>query len=300
MSLLDIHVQPPSSDSLEESSPLEILEAGTGHGALTLHLARAINAANTRAPSKAEEAEYSKWRKNRQAIIHTLDVSSAHSKHAEKIVEGFRDGMYAGAVDFHVGDLGTFIDSECQRRGVNGRIFHHILLDLPGVDEYIVQAAQALKDDGTLVVFAPSITQIARCVEVIKKMKLRLSYDQVVELGPGNGAGKLWDVRLTKARKKKTTTTLAPDTSTDQESAHEAETNPAPEASPPGIFESIGQLFSGKKADPPSAPVAKDTEEDIYYTVCRPAVGHRVVGGGFVGVWRAKKDRESSDDEDEE
>lgn len=48
VSLLDIHVSP--QESQPEDPPLEILEAGTGHGALTLHLARAIHAANPSPP----------------------------------------------------------------------------------------------------------------------------------------------------------------------------------------------------------------------------------------------------------
>ena len=211
-------------------------------------------------------------------------------------MEGFRNGIYAGSVDFHVGDLGQFIDSESDRRGVDGQFFHHILLDLPGVHEYIVKAAQALRADGTLIVFCPSITQIAQCVEVIRKLKLRLSYDQVVELGAGYGAGKQWDVRLVAAKKK---TTPALNTRRGQESVPVAKevSQSAAEVSSSGIFGFLRRLFSGKTAE--AAPPAKITEEEVYYTVCRPSVGHKVVGGGFVGVWRAKRDWEKSDEEDE-
>lgn len=47
VSLLDLH---PQSPDCCDSESLEIFEAGTGHGALTLHLARAIHGANTTAP----------------------------------------------------------------------------------------------------------------------------------------------------------------------------------------------------------------------------------------------------------
>jgi len=294
--LLDIHVEPPSSSENEVTPPLEILEAGTGHGALTLHLARAINAANPPPPSTSNTQAYEEWRKKRQAIIHTLDVVPDHSNHAKKVVEGFRNGMYAGAVDFHVGDLGQFIDSECQRRQVSGRMFHHILLDLPGVHEYIVKAAQALRADGTLIVFCPSITQIAQCVEVIRKLKLRLSYDQVVELGAGYGAGKQWDVRLVPARKN---TTPALKSRKGQESVAAAKKvrQTTTDPSHAGISGFLRRLFGAKTSEPSVS--AEPAEEEVYYTVCRPSVGHKVVGGGFVGVWRAKRDWEKSDDEDE-
>lgn len=51
VSLLDIHVS-SRDPTVERSTVLEILEAGTGHGGLTLHLARAIHAANLALPGK--------------------------------------------------------------------------------------------------------------------------------------------------------------------------------------------------------------------------------------------------------
>jgi tRNA (adenine57-N1/adenine58-N1)-methyltransferase len=288
------------------------LEAGTGHGALTLHLARAIHAANTAPPpapriiappslkgkSQANSPEppaedpnalaYDEWRRTRSAVISTLDISKDHSFHARKVVRGFRKGLYAGHVDFHVGDLGDFIDSECKRRGVNSHLFNHILLDLPGTHEYIVRAAQALRPDGCLIVFSPSVTQIASCVEVIRRLKLPLSYEQVVELGAGYGGGKQWDVRLTKARKPKVP---VPETI-----AAKRVSAPAPS----GFLGMLRNLFRGDPSAAEAVPVTTSgAAKDNYHTVCRPLVGHKVIGGGFVGVWRRKKDWEKFDEEDE-
>ncbi|KFX96568.1 hypothetical protein V490_03275, partial [Pseudogymnoascus sp. VKM F-3557] len=50
VSLLDLNPTVPDPSSSSPSPPLEIFEAGTGHGALTLHLARAIHAANPAPP----------------------------------------------------------------------------------------------------------------------------------------------------------------------------------------------------------------------------------------------------------
>lgn len=160
-------------------------------------------------------------------------------------------------------------------------MFHHILLDLPGTHHYIMKAAQALKPDGVLVVFSPSVTQIAQCVEVIRKNKLPLSYDQVIELGAGYGGGKQWDVRLVAPRPPKSSKKVA------------SEKPPKPQS---GFFGFLGRIFG--RSEP--APAAKAIEEEPAFTVCRPLVGHRVVGGGFVGVWRRKKNWESFDEEDEE
>lgn len=282
VSLLDIHVDAPRPDAEQNDTLLEILEAGTGHGALTLHLARAIHAANPPRPKATEsQDDDGAWRKTRQAVVHTLDISRDHSFHARKVVNGFRNGLYAGNVDFHIGSLDHFINAECERRGVNGMMFHHILLDLPGTHHYIMKAAQALKPDGVLIVFSPSVTQIAQCVEVIRKNKLPLSYDQVVELGAGYGGGKQWDVRLVTPRKSRPQTVIE-------------EQRPK---SASGFFGFLNRIFGRSQADQAAKPEFIDEPD---YTVCRPLVRHRVVGGGFVGVWRRKKDWEKFDEEDED
>ena len=315
VSLLDIHVDPArQGDGPEQGLSLEILEAGTGHGSLTLHLARAVHAANTPPPVLPQSVptpvsdvegqsqdqpvdpttpEYDAWRKSRRAVVHTLDISREHSLAARRVVRGFRQGIYAGNVDFNVGSIDRFIDSECQRRGVSGKVFHHILLDLPGVHEYVTKAAQGLKPDGTLIVFCPSVTQIAQCVEVIRKQKLPLSYQEVIELGAGYGGGKQWDVRLSRARKPRTVneSKLA--------AAVVAKSDEAVVSS--GFFGFLRGLFGWATPKSPAVTqdVQKAAEDETWYTVCRPSVGHRVVGGGFVGVWRRKKDWEKFDEEDE-
>jgi hypothetical protein len=134
------------------------LEAGTGHGSLTLHLARAIHAANSARPpipspsiptkalrpencleadgsttlsseevKEAEEvaekefqkaevafaeskAVWDSWKAKRHGIVHTLDISAPYSRAAQKIVRGFKNGIYYGNVDFHVGQLKDFFE----------------------------------------------------------------------------------------------------------------------------------------------------------------------------------------------
>jgi tRNA A58 N-methylase Trm61 len=151
VSLLDIHVDTYSPTST--SPPLEILEAGTGHGALTLHLSRAIHAANPPRLEKStqlqsedglEDAVYlgesvadldhgnvESQKKSRRAIVHTLDISKKHSKHASKIVEGFRHGLYAANVDFHVGDVSDWIASQKSSRNTEDPFLSYVFLDLP-------------------------------------------------------------------------------------------------------------------------------------------------------------------------
>lgn len=140
MSLLDLHVEPQAS---HDGPPyLEILEAGTGAGGLTLHLARATHAANMKslrslakhdrhrnfgqklpavlknmarhiaarffmekagASTSSQHSPYNHHDDERRAIIHSVDVSSKHSKAAKEMIQGFRQGMYLGDIEFHVG-----------------------------------------------------------------------------------------------------------------------------------------------------------------------------------------------------
>ncbi|KNG47372.1 S-adenosyl-L-methionine-dependent methyltransferase [Stemphylium lycopersici] len=286
VSLLDIHVDRPST-GLNTEPPFEILEAGTGHGALTLHLSRAIHAGNPPIPSapsytgsqdEPEDAVYlgesvsdlqdsylESWKQNRRAIVHTLDISSKHSQHAKKIVQGFRHGIYAGNVDFHVGDVSDWIAKQQASRRTQQPFLNHVFLDLPNATAHLANVAPALHVNGLLAVFNPSITQIAECVEAIREQKMPYILDQVIELGAGTI--REWDVRAVKPR-----ATLK---KADAEQPSESSTSESP--------------------DSESEQAARDSEleqdldreeEDKWAMVCRPKAGQQVVGGGFLGLWR--------------
>ena len=236
---------------------------------MTLHLARAIHAANP--PShdshthliapldqggEAEDREsadfvkdISTWKSSQRAILHTLDISPSHSAHAEKIVHGFRKGLYAGNVDFHVGDVSEFIENQLRSRATSNPFLSHVLLDLPGPEHHLEKVAQALHDDGTISVFNPSITQIIECVRLVKSLRLPLTLEQVVQLDTNTSAGKQWDVRLVKIR--------ALSRSTERETS-----------------EAVDEKHTTVD------------EDERWEMVCRPKVGDRLVGGGFLGVWR--------------
>lgn len=315
VSLLDIHTNPPAPD--ESQPPLEILESGTGHGSLTLHLARAIHAANTTPPPRpprsqikfpgerairpGEEAEKSDkeaianadpaqqewdaWRTQRNAVIHTVDVSAKYSALAEKNVRGFRRGIYAGDVDFYVGRVEDWIAEQYKKRAKTGALasltgssgstepfLTHAILDMPSAHARIPHVAPIMRRDGMLVVFMPSITQIGDCVQLIRRLRLPFVQERVVELGIGMTSGRQWDVRL--ATKK---------SGADPSSwgASEAET-PAAES----------DEATSADTDPadgvPATEEAPKEEESVM--VCRPKVGLRTMGGGFVGIWRRIED----------
>lgn len=264
-----------------------------------MHLSRAIHAGNpplpkvTAAPpasTDTEDAIYNgetvddlhetgleAWKSSRRAIVHTLDISAKHSKHARKIVKGFRRGIYARSVEFYVGDVSEWIASQQVVRKTQEPFLSHVFLDLPGADTHLANVAPALHVDGILAVFNPSITQIAECVQVIREQRLPYLLDQVVELGAGNI--RRWDVKSVQPR-----STLKAKAAPSSETSDEGASTPLSENS------SADEAVAAQKARD-SELVAelekkKKKEEEKWVMVCRPKPGERVVGGGFLALWR--------------
>ena len=283
---------------------------------MTLHLARAIHAANTtppiqpsrsqiqfvedrderpgqEAPKLAQNTrksesdliqhEWDAWRARRNAVIHSVDVSSKFSALAEKNVRGFRRGIYAGDVDFYVGPVEKWIAEQKERRAKPAGLFgktsvepflSHVILDMPSAHLRIPHVAPILKRDGFLVVFMPSITQIGDCVKIIRKFRLPFVQDRVVELGTGISGGRQWDVRLA-VKKSGADPSSWTATSETGESDLAAKSDDTPLAASEGAVDV-----------PTSGPIS----EEEMVMVCRPKVGVRTVGGGFIGVWRRIED----------
>jgi tRNA (adenine57-N1/adenine58-N1)-methyltransferase len=289
VSLFDLH---PSA--AEDGEKIEVLEAGTGHGALTLHLSRAIHGANPQAPKPAPVSEIiddqpasesggneqqpesdsalAVWKATRKAVIHTIDISPKYSKHAAKTVAGYRHGRYADNVDFHVGDASEWIKSEHVRRASEDPFLTHAFLDLPATHSHLSAVASALQNDGTLIIFNPSITQILDCIAKIKRENIPLFLDQTLELGNNGGSGgKPWDLRAVKPRASSKVQPTEADSDTAQSSGSEASE------------ESITR-------DPAQALKEAKPEDPDWTFVCRPKVGERIIGGGFLGVFRKMND----------
>ena len=318
VSLLDIHVT-SSQTSTDNTNPIRILEAGTGHGALTLHLARAIHAANLQQRDEdvlplVKNEVYTSSASNqtppvpscadadhdaigvtsdtvsgsndllattraypssdqRRAIVETLDISLHYSEHAQKIVRGFRQGLYSRDVDFHVGCVSNWIELQTCHHGDEAEkaFLSHAILDLPSPHDHIGKVATALNPNGVLLVFNPSITQILVCIEMVKKQKLPLQLDRVLELGPAMTGGREWDIRILKTRamaKAETEKSFAVTIDNNVANANLSECSD-----------------SAETLDKENAK-ASVTEDAELVTVCRPKTGIRVVGGGFLAMWR--------------
>lgn len=228
-------------------------------------------------PASPAQQEWDEWRAQRNAIIHSVDVSGKFSALAERNVRGFRRGIYAGDVDFYVGRVEDWITEQSKQRAASGLLasvtgsqspepfLSHVILDMPSAHARIPHVAPIMRRDGILVVFMPSITQIGECVQLIRRLRLPFVQERVVELGIGLTSGRQWDVRL--ATKK---------SGADPASWGPSETEGSESEDPAA-------------ADTPEIP-AEEAKEEESVMVCRPKVGLRTVGGGFVGIWRRIED----------
>ena len=215
---------------------------------------------------------------DRQAVIHTVDVSWDRSKHAEQIVKGFRRGLYANDIVFHVGDISDWIDQQVSDRGLgpnDNEFLSHIVLDMPSSARHIEKAASVLHAAGSLLAFNPSITQIVSIVKIIKQLRLPLVLDSVLELGLNTG-GREWDIRTVVPRR---LTREAEAPIREDEASRITEKDPN----------------DGAITDALESNTAERDDQTIHdqlsgmEIVCRPKVGYRVAGGGFLGVWKKMK-----------
>lgn len=288
VSLLDIHADPPTPENDPTATgnngqpSLQILEAGTGQGSLTLQLSRCIAPSNppvTAAikPTPSTKSIYhageesdddvpspdtysdalNQWRAQRRAILHTIDIDPLNRKHADQLIRSYRNAIYWPHIDFHVSNVKDWISA---RLAQNGRtpFLDAAILDMPGVESYISSAIPALKEGGSLLVFVPQITQIATCVQEIVTRDLGLKLEKVVELGDGVSTGRMWDVRMATLKNTRLSKRVGKKEGEGAESVEEEEARE--DANP-----SVGTI-------PPM--------------VCRPIVGEMTRGGGFVGLWK--------------
>ena len=328
VSLLDIHVQPPTVHS-QDLPTLEILEAGTGHGALTLYLARAVHAANahiTRDSGQVNEANIENHpidpyveddvardlnesgnprsrshrdaksfeglseeeKASRKAIVHTIDISAPHSKAAKKIVQGFRQGMYARNVEFHVGDVSDWISEQQEARAsqfsgtTENAFLSHAILDMPASDQHMEKVSSVLHVDGVLMLFNPNLGQIMRAVNVVREKKLPLTLSSVLELGPSMTGGRAWDVRAVRPR------ALVKAEKARSESGGNMEDAVEVSSVEPTTKHALEEQSLVRTSERDKTEVPKQNGRG-WETICRPMVGERIVGGGFLGVWKRMK-----------
>ena len=208
--------------------------------------------------------------------MHSVEARQAVSEHAEEIVRGFRRGIYARNVKFHIDRVTDWLGKQREaRQSTEGTVepfLSCVVLDLPAVSEEIASVVPLMRIDGSLVVWTPSITQVGQCLDVIEEHKLPLQLDRVLEFGTGISGGREWDVRYAMTRPQ------AKDLlgSNTEVQAGEAETD----------GESDRTSVSDESGDAQRSPDTGGRK----VMVCRPKVGERIQGGGFVGLWKRKRE----------
>ncbi|CCH45837.1 hypothetical protein BN7_5423 [Wickerhamomyces ciferrii] len=231
--LADFHFDYPELDEDNKlvDSPIQLLEAGTGHGSLSLALCSKIHPLNC----------FNKKFGARGGILHTIDHNKLHSERGQLTIRNFRRGIYEDNVEYHVANspsewlqneaeswrsLEKINSNEDQYDGFLSGAF----LDMPNFHLEVEQIAKDLKQDAPLIVFCPSVTQILDLLNVIRQSQgdIKLTHTQTIQLTPGMGGGlQDWEVRYTNIR------------------------------------------VSGEVG-----------------VICRPKVGTKVVGGGFIGIFK--------------
>ena len=217
-------------------------------------------------------------------MIHTVDVSPQYSEHAKKIVHGFRRGLYSGDVSFHVANVSDWLDQQLKDRkleiSTDKSFLDHIIIDMPDSYQHMEKAASALRANGNLLLFNPSITQIISAVEDVRTRKLPLFLERVIELGPGLCGGKEWDVRAVKPRAL---------LKAEQEQSLARGKRESNKATIPGgdAVNSAEILESSFSRNGEQSQAAAD-DIQVFQMICRPKAFARLVGGGFLGLWRKK------------
>ncbi|KAJ1719794.1 hypothetical protein LPJ53_005499 [Coemansia erecta] len=162
-----------------------VLEAGTGNGALTMYLARAVGP---------------------QGLVDTVERSPAASAHAQGLVAGFRRGQLAPQVRFHVGSVDAVVDglaaphlADRPREAEEGKdnllapLFDAAVLDLPTPWTLLPHVYRVLRTDRFVVCYLPSMSQVIELVRACARWPLLV--EDVVEV-----VWRQWDVRVAVVR----------------------------------------------------------------------------------------------------
>ncbi|KAJ1838229.1 hypothetical protein LPJ73_007137, partial [Coemansia sp. RSA 2703] len=158
-----------------------VLEAGTGNGALTLYLARAVGS---------------------HGLVDTVERSAAASQHAQSLVAGFRRAQFAPQVRFHVGSVDAVVQQLAEphresqgfpRDNLVAPLFSGAVLDLPTPWTVLPHVYRVLCTDRFVVCYLPSMSQVMELVRACAPWPLLV--EDVVEV-----VWRRWDVRAAVVR----------------------------------------------------------------------------------------------------
>lgn len=171
-------IYPKDACSIVQMLDLEpghnVLEAGTGNGSLTLHLARAVAGGG-----------------DTVGKVDTFDIRREHSRTAQRHVQKFSRGRYDPIVNFHVGSVGDKLVEMMEPQ----EHFDGIALDMPEPSEQIPKILPYLRNDRFIVCYLPNMTQVLALGQFIEEFPLVMEDCLEVDW-------KEWEVRSTHIRSK--------------------------------------------------------------------------------------------------
>ena len=294
VNMMDLHFDPSADEGEGDGEPFEIFEAGTGAGSLTIHIARAIHAANPPLPRELRDAlprsgiqlkpppdesppetagagrnishipfhdehlssTARAWVGRRRAILHTLDHKPAHTLAAQTLIRKFRRGLYLPHIDFHNGSLSAHLTPRLRANG-SRPFLSRAVLDLPAPEREAGSLIPCLHPNAVLVVFAPSISQIGDFVKWSTLTRQELRLDRVAELQTSSTSE--FGIGENEGGRAWRVQTVRP--------------------------RKYARDRTGRE-HVPEASAEEEAEQPELVQIMRPKVGERVCGGGFVAVLR--------------
>lgn len=201
-------------------------------------------------------------------------MSEKHSNHAKKVVQEFRRGLYAHNINFHVGSVTDWAREHLEKSHGEPRLAH-AFLDLPSPVDHLVAVTAALSPNGKLMVFTPSITTLIECCQAIRANGLDLFHETTVEFGNnGSTGGREWDLRQVIPRKQRASSS---------KNKADVEIKETEIVSDESVIDDLGPDSQEDES------VIESTDSDQVSLdskwVCRPKVGERINGGGFLGIY---------------
>ena len=255
-------------------------------------------------PGTHEMEQLAAWKSTRGAVIHSVDSVETYSRRAQKVVQGFRQGLYRSDVDFYTGDISKWIAAELARRsgssidgtasGPTRPFLNHIILDCPSSHWHFTMASAALHPNGLLVTFHPSISQIHACMQTVRNEKLPLWSEKVLEVSADWTGGREWDVRFVKPRvtmRQERGLEMPPTVDRDTKIL-DAEVTGSSDVDEETEAAEVSQSDTHIDSDESSSATPLSTTNSLeggFEIVSRPRAWIRRVGGGFIGVWRKKR-----------
>lgn len=252
-------------------------------------------------PDTATAAAYQAYlASSRRAMIHTLDINSGHSRLAHANVKNFRRAMYLPDITFHVGRVPAYLrrrlaaaqaapspipaapgetgggDDLAQTASLSRRepFLAHAVLDLPSPfhPPTLALLAASLRTNGTLLVFCPSVSQLADAAELLFNATAPLSAAR-------DARGRARRETLLPFRQERVV--QLPRGTLDMAAHAEGLAGTAAGAGGMDWAVEAEEVADYDRPLPDGSPVVR------VVTRCRPAVGvMHFTGGAFVGVYR--------------